>query len=116
MLQRRRLGRVGQEQRRGGENSHIIYNHGDSNNDNTSITTNVSTITNTTITNSNNNNDNNTNLSNPKPGHTTGGSGRSARRSGRAESGMITVRCSLARPTFVKNVGPDGVPLASPRV
>ena len=30
-----------------------------------------------------------TNLSNPKPGHTTGGSGRSARRSGRAGSGKI---------------------------
>ena len=29
------------------------------------------------------------NLSNPKPGHTTGGSGRSARRSGRAGSGKI---------------------------
>ena len=28
-------------------------------------------------------------LSNPKPGHTTGGSGRSARRSGRAGSGKI---------------------------
>ena len=31
------------------------------------------------------------NLSNPKPEHTTGGSGRSARRSGRAGSGKIGV-------------------------
>ena len=30
-----------------------------------------------------------TNLSNPKPGHTTGGSGRGARRNGRAGSGRI---------------------------
>ena len=46
------------------------------------------------------------NLSNPKPGHTTGGSGRSARRSGRARSGKIACQQNYS-PTKQKFTDPS---------
>ena len=48
----------------------------------------------------------NANLSNPKPGHTIGGSGRSARRSGQAGSGKIACQQNYS-PRKQKSTAPS---------
>ena len=54
-------------------------------------------------------NKNKNNLSNPKPGHTTGESGRSARRSGRARSGKIECQQNYS-PREQRSIVPSRAP------